>query len=236
MLYPDQHPSELCGSRKNGRDFGGAVGPGQILPSTLKRYAGIYVESVPFSFSEAKKLTGPDVATAQRILNRYYSGNGRQLAVDGILGKKSRALLKRFRDEEGGRWKSVCKMRGLNRCTRVALLAVAAAHKWRYDPEKDLIARHLGLSGPSNPWVPEHAAVAVALYLKDLGVKGINGVGAYYTGPGRVKSRAAKRYAKKVRAARADVEMVVQKILQAFRVIDLPEENAEGTRRRMTAE
>ena len=208
MHHPEYDPWEICTSSA------GAVGIPQVMPGTWPEYGGIHVHPADLMFTGGSKVTGHDVKVAQKILNYLYAKGAQQLDVDGILGPKTRKLLKRFQQESP--WSS-CTMRGLNRCTKVALLVAHAEVRYEYNPDDDRVALTLGVEGPSNPWDEKFAAIFTALFLleHDFHKDQDLAIGAYVAGKGGWASDKAKKYVAKVRSAsnRKRVDQVILRTL-----------------------
>ncbi len=204
------NPYTACASKANGH-FGGAMGVGQILPSTWLSLGGIRIRGFYSEVSSEGRVRDRffhqkgdasqnrfDVLLLQYILGVFMKGHI-EVSPSGVFDEETAGSMIRFNQGYTPQMSGLCMtaahQRRFGACTKMNILwhtRVAEPRnnyfEWNYvyDRSNDKVAQALGIQGPSDPWVPSHSVMGVALYLLDLGVlqEPRRAISSYYAGSG----------------------------------------------------
>ena len=199
------NPYTVCASQANGH-FGGAMGVGQILPSTWLSLGGIRIRGfysevssegrVRDNFFHKKTSSRFDVLLLQYILAVFLKGYT-EVSPSGVFDAETADSMVRFNKGYTPQMSGLCMtaahQRQFGSCTKMNILVHTRVQnprdkffEWNYvyDSAQDRVAQALGIQGPSDPWVPSHSVMGVALYLLDLGIlqDPRKAISSYYAG------------------------------------------------------
>lgn len=186
-------PYTIPGSKAGSFGYGGAIGGGQVLPSTFVDLSGLRFEFRKIFSDRHDRYTKEDVLLIQRKLNKLF---GPVLKVDGCMGPSTRhwvwQYVRTYAPQVAPKY---VRDPGFVK----TFFTIRAGYTYSYNPAEDRVAAVLGAQGPLDPWHPLVSATCMALVLREHGVQRNPryAFGAYYAGPGGAYKPPAVRYAKR---------------------------------------